>query len=284
MNTEKKQYNSRKLGPFLLTTVLIAAAVIGGIVLACNRGNNDSFPLLKELSELSADRTISSDEYAFFVKLAEKQDIGTEEKDVKNYIAEINAEFYLGSQMGVCEPFSYQVHSYRTEAENKDRAMKKLNGQLYYGPDSFSEESYFEYIHSRLRSDILTWLVAHRDEDMMKAARKFFDRNEKRFAAIKEVTYEVTANGVTEQKVLEDTMFRTMGQSDPTLMDALEKGEIGEERILEDGTGRTVKKLDVVTEVTPFEDQATYVLELWLNNEVLDQLIGAIAENSSLVF
>ena len=252
--------------------------------MACNRGNNDSFPLLKELSELSADRTISSDEYAFFVKLAEKQDIGTEEKDVKKYIAEINAEFYLGSQMGVCEPFSYQVHSYRTEAENKDRAMKKLNGQLYYGPDSFSEESYFEYIHSRLRSDILTWLVAHRDEDMMKAARKFFDRNEKRFAAIKEVTYEVTANGVTEQKVLEDTMFRTMGQSDPTLMDALEKGEIGEERILEDGTGRTVKKLDVVTEVTPFEDQATYVLELWLNNEVLDQLIGAIAENSSLVF
>ena len=284
MNTENKQHNLRKIGPFLLTAVLITAAVIGGIVLAFNRGNNDSFPMLKELSKLSADRTISSDEYAFFAKLAEKQDLGTDEASIKKYIAEINAEFYLGSQLDVCEPFNYQVHSYRTEAENKDRAMKKLNGQLYYGPDSFSEESYFEYLHSRLRSDILTWLVAHRDADMTKAAHKFFDRNEKRFAAIKKVTYEVTKNGVTEQKVLEDTMFRTMGQSDPTLMDALEKGEIGEERVLKDGTGRTVKKLDVVTEVTPFEDQVPYVVELWLNNEVLDRLIESIAANSSLVF
>ena len=131
---------------------------------------------------------------------------------------------------------------------------------------------------------MLTWLVERRDHDMVEGARHFFKANEKRFAAIKKVTYELTRDGVTEEKVLEDTMFKTMGQSDPTLMDALEKCEIGEERTLRDGTGRSVKKLDVVTEVTPFEDQEQYVVEQWLNHEVLDKLIDSIAENSTLVF
>lgn len=284
MNTEKKQHKRKNTGAPLLAIVLIFAAAVGGMFLMHKSSQRNAFPVLRELSALSADRTVTPEEYKFFSQITAKQGVGSDEAAVKNFIAEISAEFYLGSKMDLCEPFDYQVFQYRTQAENQDRAMKKVTGQLYYGPDSFSEESYFEYIHSRLRSDMLSWLVAKRDGDMVEAARQFFKDNEKRFAAIKTVTYELTRDGVTEEKVLEDTMFRTMGQSDPTLMDALEKCEIGESRELKDGTGRTVKKLDIKTEITPFEDQEPYVVELWLNNEVLDKLISAVADNSKLVF
>ena len=284
MNTEKYQQKRKKTGAPLLVAAILTLAVVGGMFLIHYSSQRNSYPLLRQLATLSADRSISAEEYDFFAKLVEKQGLDTDEKSVKRYIAAVNAEFYLGSQMKVCEPFDYAVFQYRTQSENQDRAMKKVTGQLYYGPDSFTEESYFEYLHSRLRSDMLTWLVEHRDHDMIEGARNFFKSNEKRFAAIKKVTYELTQNGVTEEKVMEDTMFKTMGQSDPTLMDALEKCEIGEERTLQDGTGRSIKKLDVVTEITPFEEQEQYVVELWLNHEVLDKLIDAVAENSKLVF
>ena len=284
MKTTSKQHNSRNSKIMQFIFFIVVFSIILGIFLMRTGSQKDSFPLFNELSVLQTERQITPEEYRFFTALARKKGLGTDEAEIKQYIAHTNAEFYLGSHMEICEPFDYAVLQYRTQAENQDRAMKKLTGQLYYGPDSFSEEGYFEYIHSRLRSDMLSWLVAHRDPDMVDAARKFFDKNKDRFTAIKSVTYEVTENGVTEKKVLEDTMFRTMGQSDPTLMDALEKCEIGESRALKDGTGRTVKKLDIQTELTPFEDQEPYVVELWLNNEALDKLISAVADNSKLVF
>lgn len=268
----------------MIVVTIIFAVVAAGLFMAHQTTRGDSFHMLKELSTLSAEREISAEEYEFFAKLARKQGRGEDEADVKAYIGEINAEFYLGSRMEVCEPFDYAVFQYRTQAENTDRAMKKVNGQVYYGPDSFTEESYFEYIYSRLRSDILTWLVDNRDRDMERAAHRFYEAHKDQFTGIKTVTYEVTEDGVTEKKVMENTEFRTMGQSDPTLMDFLESAQVGDEKLLPDGTGRTVRKLDITTDLMPFQGQERYVVELWLVEDVLDELIHTIAGHTELVF
>ena len=243
-----------------------------------------SFPTLRALAALGTDRTVTPAEYDFLAGLAAKEGRGQDEAAVRAYISTISAEFLLGSHLDLCEPFDYALLQYRTQAENQDRAMKKLAGQVYYGPDSFTEEGYFEYLHSCLRSDLLTWLVDHRDGDMVEAARSYYEKNEVRFTAIKSVTYQVTQDGVTETRTLEDTMFRTMGQSDPALMDFLERAQPGDSALLPDGTGRTVQKCSITTDLTPFEEQEPYVVELWLNQEALDPLVDAIAANSKLVF
>ena len=266
----------------LFAAVLVLAAIV--FLWARPSRGGTRFALLHDLAALDAGRTVTQEEYDFFAGVAAKQGIGEDADSVKAYIGSINAEFYLGSQLGLCEPFDYASFQYRTQAENNDRAMKKLAGQVYYGPDSFTEESYFEYLHSCLRSDILTWLVDHRDEDMVRRAEAFFHENEERFAPITSVTYEITEDGVTETKTMENTVFKTMGQSDPTLMDFLSQAQDGEETVLNDGTGRRVKRIGITTELASFASQERFVVEIWLMQEVMDELIAAIAQNSGLVF
>ena len=275
-----------RTAPALWVAVLLILALCTGLFFCAGRqaeaATEREFSLLRQLSQLDAGRTVSGDEFDFFTKLLRKNTNVSDEASVQDYIRKINAEFYLSSQLGLCEPFDYETHRYRTEAENKDRAMKKLNGQVYYGPDSFSEATYFEYLHSCLRSDLLRWLVGHRDADMIAAAWDYYDSTPERFTRLLSITYEITQNGVTEQKELESSLFRSMGQLDPYLMDFLGLAQTGEETVLEDG--RRVKKCSTDTELIDFDENEPFVVESWLTAQVIEPLLDTIAAQSQLVF
>ena len=284
MKQKKQMHTQRQAGRWLLAAAVVLVLLAGGFFWLRKETARAAFPLLEELSALQADRTVSAEEQAFFAELLRKDGQDPTAEAVQQYAAEINATFYLGSRMDLCEPFTYETLRYRTEAENNDRAMKKLTGQLYYGPDAFSEVGYFEYRYSRLHSDMITWLADRRDDAMTQAARDFYDTHQEQFTGVKSVTYQITEDGVTKTKTMDNTLFRTMGQSDPALMDCLERSEIGEKTELTDGTGRVVEKLEMETELLPFAEQERYVVEIWLAQEVLDALIGAVAANTTLVF
>ena len=284
LKEKKNRKIEKSIGHWIMILCAVMIFVSSVMLLLLKKMDHAEFPLLEDLAALRADRTVSKDEQAFFADLLRKQGQDSGDETVQQYVAKINAAFYLGSRMELCEPFSYEALCYRTEAENNDRAMKKLTGQLYYGPDSFSVAGHFEYRYNRLYSDMITWLADRRDDAMIQASYDFYQAHKEQFTGVKSVTYRITEDGFTETKTMDNTMFRTMGHSDPSLMDFLERSEIGEITELTDGSGRTVEKLGMETELMSFTEHERYIVEIWLTQEVLDALIGAIAAHTTLVF
>ena len=48
---------------------------------------------------------------------------------VKEYINSVNAVFYLGEKLGLCEPYSFGEMKLRMEQENASRKAKKQRKQ-----------------------------------------------------------------------------------------------------------------------------------------------------------
>ncbi len=234
-------------------------------------------------------RTASAEEVAFFQEqVARSQGSLTAETlqgQTKQYINAVNAVYLLGSQLGICEPFDFAQLQQQHEAENADRQKKKQMGEVYYGPDSLSLTSFFQYQYNRIQADILTYLLDHRDEAMVQQARQFYEQNPKNFTRITQVRYEITQAGETTEYTLESDAFRSMGQSDPLLMDFLAQARDGEEICLGDGADqRTVKKLGTMTELLDFDENERLATEMYLLEDVMDALLAQIAQKNEVVF
>lgn len=272
----------------LCIVILIVALILIGRI--TRSGSDKASGLVEDLYNLSGyARTASVEEVVFFQEQVLRSQSNLPEETLqiqtKQYLNMVNAVYLLGNQLGICEPFDFAQLQMQQEAENAERQQKKQQGEVYYGPDSLSLTSFFQYQYNRMQADILTFLLDHRDEGMVQQARRFYEQNAKNFTRIKQVRYEITQAGETTEYTLESDAFRSMGQSDPLLMDFLAQASDGEKICFGEGADqRTVKKLGVTTELLDFDENERLATEMYLLEDVMDDLLAQIAQKNEVVF
>lgn len=272
--TEKYRKNLRRL------SVLILGICFMGIA-ACGKSH--------ENAQEGEKRKADPEEIAFFQEQVERNvsDLSEEEleKATLQYMNEVNAVYWMGSELGICDPFDFSQLQKEWKEENQERESKEQSGEVYYGPDSLSLDVYFPYKYSALQSDIVREILDHRDEELVEDARKFYEENPEAFTKVTAVTYQSTVEGETTEYTITSDQFRAFGQSNPQLMDFLAMAEDGDEITINSGaTEHLVKKLGVTTEKVAFEENERTVVEMFLSHERFAEWIQQIAEKHGVEF
>ena len=116
---------------------------------------------------------ISQNEIDYFVNhLKEK---------VKEYARKVNAIFFLGDKLGLCEPFSFELLKLRMEQENQSRKLKLENEEIIYGLEQFSLETFYQYTLDNLKTKIHSYLEEHIDAGILNLAKKYYEENKNLF-------------------------------------------------------------------------------------------------------
>lgn len=281
----------------LLWTLIAAAAVAVAVLLAAlwNGGGTKGSPsgdLLKELSAYRGySRTVGREEYDFFRGLVEDglydaDSAADVDARTKEYIGLVNAKFYLGSRLGLCNAFDYAAMKLRMEQENTIRAAKVADGQTVYGVTRFTPESYFNDLYANLDADIVEYLIANADEGMAEQAEAYFNAHPDAFRQLESITYQVEENGESTTVKAERNLLRNLENSDGTLSDFLysaQPGDTMDDRTPE-GVERRITLVEQKTAMPTFEEARSAALSTWLRAEALDGLYATLAENNPVQF
>lgn len=288
---EKKPLPRKKA---LLGTLLGVAVVAVAVLLAVflGRGGGEKAPSGGLLEELAAyrgySRTVSEEELDFFRELT-KDDVpdGQDaEEYTRAYISLVDAKFYLGSQLGLCDRFDYAAMTLRLEQENTIRAAKVADGQAVYGVTSYTPGSYFRYLEAELDADLVEYLVSHADQAMEEGAKAYFDAHADTFVQLDSITYQVEENGESSTVTAERSTLRNLENSDPTLSDFLYSAQPGDAMDYQtpEGTDRRVTLVETATQMPTFDEARSSALDSWLRAEVLDGLYATLAEQNPVQF
>lgn len=273
----------------LVGAVAVTAAVLLAVFLRGGGENSPSGGLMEELAAYRGySRTVSQEEYDFFREIAEDSRPAGEDADMytKAYINRVNAKFYLGSRMGLCDPFDYAAMKLRTEQENTIRAAKVADGQTVYGVTGFTPASYFRYVEADLDAAIVTYMKDHVDKGMEEQAEDYFNAHSDAFLQLESITYQVEENGKRETVTAERATLRNMENSDGTLSDFLYSAQPGDSMDYQtpEGVERRVTLVETATQMPTFDEARDAALDAWLRAEVLDGLYATIAENNPVQF
>lgn len=235
-------------------------------------------------------RVISQEEYEFyqyFVKrdLSGKVDEVELDKLVKTYAGDVNAAFYLGNQLNLCEPYSFELLQLRMEQENASRQAKLQQGEVVYGLEQFTLETYFLYTIDNLQTSIQQYLEENADEEILEMAEAYYEEHKEDFRNRVEVVYEVTLDEVTETLTADADMLSTLGKSDAGLADFLGVAEIGDTyRDVKNNQVRTVVLKDVTYSEEGYENNADSALYRLVRNELYQTVIENVAKNNPVEF
>ena len=234
-------------------------------------------------------RTAGAEESEFFREYVRKDnaELSPDQLDqaAEQSLNEYRALTALGEELGICEPYSFEQLQADCEQENEERAEKKQTGEVFFGPETLSLDSYFRYSYSALQADILTALLDGRDEALTAQARAFYDENLDLFTRVASVRCTISENGITQEHVFQRDEFRALGQSDPVLMDFLSEAADGEEAILGSGENtRQVKRLGVTTELLDFHANERMITETYLTAKWIPEWIGKYLDTHKIVF
>ena len=247
--------------------------------------------LVSEIEQYSGyTRVISQEEYDFYTYFVKRDatKASSEEvlkEDIENYANEINAIFYIGNQLDLCEPYSYEVLKMRMEQENDVRKIKKEKGEIIYGLEKFNLESYFLYIKDNLELDIIDYIVANADEKMLDQAEAYLEEQREQFVTRDSVTYELVVDGETSEVTVKRDELNFMGKSDMALADFLELAEEGE--IYKDnynGSERSVVLKEIVYSDIDFSSNKLNVLTSYVREKLYPSLIETVATNNQVEF
>lgn len=235
-------------------------------------------------------RTVSKEEYDFYAYFVERdlpKEVSAEELDhlIKKYANEVNAVFYLANRIGFCEPYSFEALKLRIQQENTKRQIQLEEGEVIYGLEQFTLETYFQYTMDNLQASLQGYLEEYADEEVMNLAKEYYQAHEEEFIYRNEVVYEQTVNGVTETLTADVDMLSFLGKSDTGLADFLSIAQVGEyyadDRNDQD---RQVTIKEITYSEKGFENNADMALYLLVREELYDQVIKIVAENNPLEF
>ncbi len=288
----KSRPRAAKFIVIFVVAVLFAAAAVFALI---TRGDEeaDTVPddIITQISGYKGyTRVVSREEFDFFKALVARDlengaDDETVEDATREYINTVNAEFYLGSKLGLCEVYDFSAMQYRMETENADRQAKSESGEVFYGPQSFTLTTYFQYIYSNLQSDLLNYLVSNATEDMLRGARDYYDATPSLHQSLQSITYKITENGASETVNITADEYRTLQNSDETLADFISEADEGDTMTYEySGVTREVELVSVEYAEATFEDNAAVILRYYISENVLDGLIETVAENNPVEF
>lgn len=235
-------------------------------------------------------RIVSREEYQFYKSFVEKEN--PEEKDLqyldkktREYANYVNAEFYLGSKLGLCAPYSFEHLKLQMEQENNSRKVKIANGEKVYGLEEFTLQTYFQYQLDQLEIAICNYLQQNTDEAMIKAAKEYYEEDENKVNIRSEVVYEMAQDGEKETITANREQLNFLGKSDMGLADFLETGNVNDvyhdER---DSKEREVIIKAIKNETSGFEENKDAVIYSYIRTELYPEMIQTVAENNPTEF
>lgn len=209
--------------------VFLAASVMM-LFTGCEK-REESKGVLQQLQEKNGYiRTVGAREYEFFRKLTDRDTTGElteEELDVltRENINRSNAEFMIGNQMGLCNPYSFESFERDMENENVQRKQKKENQEVFYGPESFDLITYYTYVRGNLLLDMVNFIIDHGDEEVLEGAKDYFEEYKENYRTINRIEYKIEEDGVvTEEELLREEMS-TLEKTDDVLFSFLYQGK-----------------------------------------------------------
>lgn len=284
----KKEQVKRKKS--MLFVLLLLILIFGS---GCRKENTttESIGLIQMIEGYKGyTRKISQEEYdfyAYFVTRELPEEISPKELErrIRDYANEVNAVFYLGNRLNLCEPYSLELLQMRMEQENDSRRLKQERKEVIYGLEEFTLETYFQYEMARLTVNIQTFLEEHLDEEILKQAQIYYAAHSEAFKRREAVTYELTINGKTRKQAADLHELSLMGKADKGLADFLEGAEPGE--IYEDeqnGERRKVELKEIQYSEPGFTQNKGVAVSAYLTQKLYPSLIETVAENNPVEF
>lgn len=284
----KKEQVKRKKS--MLFVLLLLILIFGS---GCRKENTttESIGLIQMIEGYKGyTRKISQEEYdfyAYFVTRELPEEISPKELErrIRDYANEVNAVFYLGNRLNLCEPYSLELLQMRMEQENDSRRLKQERKEVIYGLEEFTLETYFQYEMARLTVNIQTFLEEHLDEEILKQAQIYYAAHPEAFKRREAVTYELTINGKTRKQAADLHKLSLMGKADKGLADFLEGAEPGE--IYEDeqnGERRKVELKEIQYSEPGFTQNKGVAVSAYLTQKLYPSLIETVAENNPVEF
>lgn len=274
----------------ILVTVFVMAIIL--ILVFKNTGDSEkSSSLLKKLDSYRGyTRVISKDEYDFYEYFVERdlpEEVSAEELDelVKEYAGKVNAAFYLGNQLDLCEPYSFEALQLRMEQENALRQVKLQQGEVVYGLEQFTLRTYFQYTMDNLQASLQQYLEENADKEILEMAEAYYEEHKEEFRNRVEVVYEVTVDGVTETLTADVDMLSILGKTDAGLADFLGIAEIDDTyKDVKNYQERTVVLKEVTYSEEGYENNADMALYRMVRNELYENVIENAAQNNPVEF
>lgn len=242
---------------------------------------------LEELTDIPETTTlITEEEYLFYYQIVERdfQDRSqTEEIDAAaiQYASEVYGQSALGVSLDLCQPYSFERLKSDMEYENKLRKLKKETSEVYYGPDEFTLETYFRYKQDELKSQLIEWIAEHADAKMTEAAKEYSEGHPELFETLESVEYETDVSGEVKTEVIERTEMSALETTNSVLFEFLYTGEEGES--FTDPNGDEDIHVKIVSKTKSrmtMEENAAYILKIYIQEEVYDQLLEQLGEHN----
>ncbi|MDD7026046.1 MAG: hypothetical protein PUI46_02970 [Lachnospiraceae bacterium] len=227
------------------------------------------------------------DFYTYFVKRDLAEETGPEEmeKKVQEYANEVNAVFYLGNRLNLCEPYSFELLQMRMEQENNRRKIKLEKGEVVYGLEEFTLQSYFQYEMDNLKMNIRKFMEEHVDNEIRKKAKDYYNTNPVLFQRREAVTYEVIRGKERERVTANRQQLDFMGKADKGLGDFLETAEPEDTyEDVQNGEKREILLKEIQYSQEGFEHNEEAVLYTYIEKELYPSLIRMVAQNNPVEF
>lgn len=270
---KQKNKNHKVFGWVLAGGFTVLVAVLALLFSAPKEENT----ILKELREKNGYiRSVGADEYAFFEKLVSRDSTsGMTETELKEQTIErinrVNAMFMLANRMELCRPYSFESFQLDMENENSQRKLKKENGEVFYGPVEFSLTTYYDYMSSNIKLDLVQFITSHADSEVQDGAKAYFEEHKENYRMIESVDYLLTVNGREEEETALYEDFSILEKTDGELFEFLYDGSEGE--VLESvyqGSSRKIEILSVKYEELTYKNNAERVMRDYITNVYLE--------------
>ena len=272
---------------FLIIIMLLCWNISG-----CSSFSKENKPeIVRQAEELKGyTRYVGQEEYELCYELVSRDlddNISEDEKKekVEEYINRVNAIYYLANTLGLCEPYSFDVIKLRMDQENALRKVKKENGEPVYGLESFTLNTYFQYMLDTVEADLKTYLESCVDNEVIARAREYYEENKESFRYREEVVYTSEVGGKEEKLTADSQMINFMGDADPALADFLMAGDVGQ--VYEDISGEGSRKvviLEIKESEDGFRDNYDAAILSYIYGHLYSELIDTVAENNPVSF
>ena len=250
-------------------------------------GNEENISLLEEIRNLKGYiRVISKEEYEFYTYLAGRDlpsdmEESVKEEKILQYANEVNAVYYLGNYLGLCEPYSFSVLQKKMEEENLNRRKRLEKNEPVYGLKQFELTSYFQYTLDNLEIEIINYLTQQEDNELKKNAEKYYDDNQEAMIYRARVTYQVEAEGkVREETATREELLRRVKVEGP-YAEFLLSAEVGEKyKKTDDGITSVITIVKIEEETSQYKQAPELYLKHYILDQIYPELIQQISKNN----
>ena len=269
----KQKKRNPKVFWWVIAGSLVVLTAVLALIFAAPKEENT---ILKELRAKNGYiRSVGADEYAFFEKLVSRDSTSElTEAELKaqtiEKINQVNVLFMLASRMDLCKPYSFESFQLDMENENSQRKLKKEKGEVFYGPVEFSLTTYFDYMSSNIKLDVVQFITSNADREVQEGAKAYFEEQKENYRMIESVDYLLTVDGREEEKTVLYEDFSTLEKTDSELFEFLYYGTKGE--VLESvyqGNSRKMEILSVKYEELTYKNNAERVMRDYITNVYL---------------